>query len=119
MKTVEKLGNGEKTIEAVDRIDSSNVVFGVAFRRIMSYSSRMEGKSSTIIHCVDFVCLGVSNEFTNEQTIYGSFEQEFGIHVCSASLTYSSHRSVSQRVETSRNILPVRSSNSSIHFVHE
>ena len=40
MKTIEQLGNGEKTIEAVDRIDGSDVVFGVAFRRIMSYSSQ-------------------------------------------------------------------------------
>ena len=45
MKTVEKLGNGEKTIEAVDRIDSSNVVFCIVFRRIMSYSSQIEGKA--------------------------------------------------------------------------
>ena len=36
MKTIEKLGNGEETIEAVDRIDGSDVVFGVVFRRIMS-----------------------------------------------------------------------------------
>ena len=42
MKTIEKLGNGEKTIEAVDRIDGGDVVFGVVFRRIMSYSSQME-----------------------------------------------------------------------------
>ena len=40
VKTIEQLGNGEKTIEAVDRIDGSDVVFGVAFRRIMSYSSQ-------------------------------------------------------------------------------
>ena len=95
MKTVEKLGDGEKTIEAVDRIDGGDVVFGVVFRRIMSYSSQIGGSStiihcvdfvclgvsnelsqiggsSTIIHCVDFVCLGVSNELANEQIIYSS-----------------------------------------------
>ena len=45
MKTVEKLGDGEKTIEAVDRIDGGDVVFGVVFRRIMSYSSQKNGKT--------------------------------------------------------------------------
>ena len=44
MKTVEKLGNGEKTIEAVDRIDGSDVVFCIVLRQIMSYSSQISGK---------------------------------------------------------------------------
>ena len=72
MKTIEKLGNGEKTIEAIDRIDSSNVEVCIVCRQIMSYSSQIKGKSRTIIRCVDFVCLGVSNEFANEQIFNGS-----------------------------------------------
>ena len=72
VKTIEKLGDGEKTIEAVDRIDGGDVVFGVVFRRIMSYSSQI-GRSSTIIHCVDFGGRGVINEIANEQIFIGSF----------------------------------------------
>ena len=45
MKTVEKLGDGEKTIEAVDRIDGCDVVFCVVIMRIMSYSSQINGKT--------------------------------------------------------------------------
>ena len=45
MKTVEKFGDGEKTIEAVDRIDGGYVVFCVVIMRIMSYSSQINGKT--------------------------------------------------------------------------
>ena len=45
MNTVEKVGDGEKTIAAVDRIDGCDVVFCVVIMRIMSYSSQINGKT--------------------------------------------------------------------------
>lgn len=109
VKTVEKLGNGKKTIEAKDRIDGSNVVFCASLRRVISYSSHISSQNDTILYSVDFVCFGVANKFTNEQTIYGSFEQEFGMHDCPASLTNSTRRSISQRVKMGKNITPLPS----------